>query len=63
MPKKKIRKETPQERYQKKYRKDYKLAVLKHLDTDIIAKLDSIDNKAGYLKRLVREDIERNGVA
>ena len=55
------KKETPQERYQKKYRKDYKLAVLTHLDTDIIAKLESEDNKTGYLKKLIRDDIAKNG--
>ena len=59
MKKQQARRETPQDRYQKKYRKDYKVALLKHLDTDIIAHLENEPNKAGYLKRLIREDIKR----
>ena len=30
-------------------------------DADVIAKLNSVDNKLGYIKRLIREDIEKNG--
>ena len=30
-------------------------------DADILEKLDAEPNLAGYLKRLVREDIARNG--
>lgn len=28
----------------------------KKTDADIIEKLDSVDNKQGYIKRLIRED-------
>ena len=30
-------------------------------DKDILDKFESIDNVAGYLKRLIREDIASNG--
>ena len=29
---------------------------LKNQDADIIEKLNSVDNKQGYIKRLIRED-------
>lgn len=29
-------------------------------DADIIARLDQVDSKAGYVKGLIREDIARN---
>ncbi len=28
-------------------------------DADILEKLDSVDNRQGYVKKLIREDIER----
>lgn len=31
---------------------------LKH-DADILAQLDSVPNKQGYIKQLIREDMER----
>ena len=33
-----------------------KLKLNKNTDADIIEKLDSIDNKQGYIKQLIRED-------
>ena len=30
-------------------------------DADILDKLDSVPNKQGYIKELVRNDIKRNG--
>ena len=30
-------------------------------DRDILNKLDSVDNKVGYIKKLVRDDINKNG--
>ena len=32
----------------------------KNTDADIIEKLDSVDNKQGYIKRLIREDLARD---
>lgn len=33
---------------------------VKTTDADIIEKLESVDNRMGYIKRLIREDIERS---
>lgn len=30
-------------------------------DADILAKLDTVDSKMGYIKRLIREDLKKNG--
>lgn len=30
-------------------------------DADVIEKLDSVENKTGYIKQLVRDDIKREG--
>ena len=46
-------------RYEEKKRntKQYRLELRKTLDCDIIEKLDEVENKAGYLKTLIRNDI------
>ena len=51
------RKETPQERYAKKYKKQYKIDCITRTEQDIIQKLESVPNKAGYIKQLIRADI------
>ena len=53
-------KETPQERYAKKFKKQYSLPCFKSTEMDIIEKLESVPNKAGYIKSLIRKDIEEN---
>lgn len=30
-------------------------------DADILEKLETVDSKMGYIKRLIREDIQKNG--
>ena len=30
-------------------------------DSDILSKLESVESKQGYIKALIREDIERDG--
>jgi hypothetical protein len=30
-------------------------------DADILAKLDAVGSKMGYIKRLIREDLKKNG--
>lgn len=30
-------------------------------DSDILDKLDKVDNKQGYIKNLIREDIKKDG--
>ena len=53
-------KETPQERFAKKFKKQYSLPCFKSTEMDIIEKLESVPNKAGYIKSLIRKDIEEN---
>ena len=50
---------TKETRYEEKKRntKQYRLELRKSLDCDIIEKLDEVENKAGYLKTLIRNDI------
>lgn len=54
------RKETPQERYAKKYKKQFKIDLITTTEQDIIEKLESVPNKAGYIKALIRADIAKN---
>lgn len=54
------RKQTPQERYAAKYKKQFKIDCFTSTEQDIISKLESVPNKAGYIKRLIREDIAKN---
>lgn len=48
---------TPQERYAAKYKKQYSLPCFTTTEQDIIDKLASVPNKAGYIKSLIRADI------
>lgn len=48
---------TPQERYAAKYKKQYKLDCFTSTELDIIEKLESVPNRAGYIKSLIRADI------
>lgn len=48
-----------QNKYLKEKSKRYVIQVMFATESDIISKLDSVDNKAGYIKRLIREDIMR----
>lgn len=57
---KKERKETPQDRYAQKYKKQYLLPCFTTTEQDIIDKMESVPNKSGYIKRLIRADIEKN---
>ena len=54
------RKETPQERYAKKYKKQFKIDLITTTEQDIIEKLESVPNKAGYIKALIRADIAKD---
>ncbi len=55
------RKQTPQERYAAKYKKQFSLPCFTTTEQDIINKLESVPNKSGYIKQLIREDIAKNG--
>lgn len=54
------RKITPQERYAKKNKKQFKIDCIVTTEADIIKKLESVPNKAGYIKKLIRADIAAN---
>jgi len=53
------RKETPQDRYNKAHTVNVNIRLMKNTEQDIIAKLDSVPNKAGYIKGLIRADIAK----
>lgn len=50
----------PQKRYADKYKKQYKLDCFTSTEMDIISKLDSVPNRAGYIKSLIRADIAKD---
>lgn len=47
-------------RYDKENTRQIKFKFNKKTDADILDKLDSLSNKQSYIKRLIREDIERD---
>lgn len=48
-----------QNKYHKEKTKSIAIRLFMATEMDIIEKLDSVDNKAGYIKKLIREDIQR----
>ena len=48
-----------QMRYDKANRRVYGFRLHNEIDSDIIAKLASVDSMQGYIKQLIREDIAR----
>ena len=56
----KISKITPQAKYDKTHTTGLYLKLNKETDKDIIEKLDASGNKQGYIKGLIRADIESN---
>lgn len=55
-----VKKETPQDRYHKAHTISIAIRIGKETEADIIQKLDSVPNKAGYIKSLIRADIEKD---
>ncbi len=51
------KKETPQNRYNRAHTVSVAIRLMKNTEQDIITKLDSVPNKAGYIKQLIRQDI------
>ena len=47
-----------QEKYDAKATMQVKMKLNKKTDADIIAKLESVDNKQGYIKTLIRDDLK-----
>ena len=54
-----LRQLTPQARYDKKYVVQIPLKLNRKTDADIIELLDSKENKQGYIKNLIRQDITK----
>ena len=48
-------------RYNEKNVVQVKMGFNKKTDSDIIEKLNSVENKTGYIKDLIREDIKKEG--
>lgn len=48
-----------QARYDSTHCRTYNLKLNISTDSDIIAKLDSMESKQGYIKQLIREDLTR----
>lgn len=53
------KKERPQERFDRANSKVYRVKVMTRTESDILQKLESVTNKAGYIKSLIRQDIAR----
>lgn len=51
-------KPTAKERYDAKNAKIYGIKVIKTTESDIWSKLESVPNKSGYIKSLIRKDIK-----
>lgn len=48
-----------QRKYNAANNRQYKFELNKKTNADLIARLDAQPNKTGYLKKLIREDIEK----
>ena len=49
----------PQDKYNKEKTTTVLIRLFKSTDADIIAKLEQQENKTGYIKALIRADIEK----
>lgn len=50
---------TPQDRYQRSKCTRVALKLVNSTDADIISKLESVPNKQGYIKSLIRADMAK----
>ena len=48
--------------YMKNHTKRYKIQLNTDHDSEVIAFLDSLENKNGYLKDLIRQDMKNRGL-
>lgn len=46
-------------KYDKEHTKQIMLKFNLETDADILAKLEEVENKQGYIKQLIRQDIEK----
>lgn len=49
-----------QQKYEKENARRYVIKVIPKTESDIYARLEAQENKAGYIKSLIRKDIEQN---
>lgn len=49
-------------KYTKEKTRRYVIQVIKTTEPDIYEKMEKQDSKAGYIKSLIRQDIEKNGI-
>lgn len=47
------------EKYKKKYMKNVPITFYKSKDSEILEKLDSVPSKSGYIKSLIKKDMEK----
>lgn len=47
-------------KYNKTHTKQYQIRLNLKTDADIIEKMESLPNKLGYIKQLIRADIEKD---
>lgn len=52
------KKERPQDRFDRINAKTITLKVMRRTEAEILEKLESVPNKAGYIKELIRKDIQ-----
>ncbi len=50
-----------QRKYDKENTKSFTFRFVKKTESDLIEKLESVENKSGYIKQLIRDDISKNG--
>lgn len=50
---------TPQQKYDAANTRQYKIKLNVRTDADLIKQLESVPNRQGYIKRLIRADIEK----
>ena len=55
------KRQTPQERYDAKATKQFKLKLNLKTDADIIARLEEVPSMQGYIKDLIRKDLAEKG--
>lgn len=48
-----------QKKYQQEKQKQYQFRFTKTTDADIIEKLDSVENRLGYIRELIRKDLQK----
>ena len=51
--------QTPQDRYAAKAIRRYAININRNTDADILDHLEKLDNVQGYIKALIRSDLER----